>query len=568
MACVNLANLQIARGVARQQETSLRAALGASRSRLVQSVLVENLLLGLIGGLAGVALAFLGQRILLLTAATLPRLNEVHLSLPLLAFALGLSILTSLAFGILPALRALRAAPQNSLQANSTRHSASRQSARSRKLLVAVEVACSVTLLVITALITRSFSHLLTQDRQFAAEHVALAKADLSAARYSSLHPGMPDNPGADPGSLARDQMIDRTLDKLRTLPGVQSAALVSVLPLTGDVSVEMLHRPDHPLPASQTPLANRRFISPGYFATMSIPLLSGRDFTLQDRQNFASQASQSSPANQPSESNQSNQPDQPNQTVQKLQKVQSSGRVLILSERTAQAAFPGENPLGRTIRHWGYVYTVIGIAADARINDLKRNVAIFYLPYWDFPPNSPVFLVRTAPGIRTTIQPSTLRQTIWSVDPDISIPTVNSLDFQVSESVATERFQAVLLSSFGAAALLIAVLGIYGVLAYSVSLRTQEFGIRIALGSGRARLARLLLTDAAYPVLGGVAIGLLIAVLAARWVHSLLYETSAIDPLSITLSIAILLFASLLASLLPVHAATSVDPIQALRKE
>lgn len=526
MACVNLANLQVARGVARTHETALRAALGAGRSRLLQGVLIENLLLGVGGGLGAVAVAFLGEKLFASIAAILPRLNEVHMSVTVLALSLGLSLLTSLGFGILSALRSLRVMPQSSLQSSSTRFSGGKEAARSRKLLVAVEVACSVTLLIVTGLVTRSFSHLLTQDRRFTSQQVVMSKADLSAPKYSSGE-GMPDNFGADPGSLARDSMIDRTLDQLRALPGVQSAAITNVIPLTGDTSVDGLVRPDHPVPQGQVPMANRRFTSPGYFDTMGIPLLAGRDFNEKDREN---------------------------------------PRVVILSDKAAKAAFAGENPLGRTLGHWGHVYTVVGIASDARINDLKRNAPIFYLPYWDFPPKSPVFMVRSSQTI-LTLGPE-MRQIIWGIDPNISIPAVVSLDTQVSESVATERFQAVILSIFGIAALLLAVLGIYGVLAYSVSLRTQEFGIRIALGSNKAGLARLVLMDAYYPIVGGIVLGLLGAATGARWVRSMLFETSAIDPWAIGLSLAVLLMAALLAALVPVRKAVSVDPMRALRSE
>ena len=526
MACVNLANLQIARGVARTHETALRAALGAGRSRLLQGVLIENLLLGLGGGLGAVVVAFLGEKLFASIAAILPRLNEVHMSVTVLALSLGLSLLTSLGFGVLSAFRCLRVMPQSSLHSSSTRFSGGKEAARSRKLLVAVEVACSVTLLIVTGLVTRSFSHLLTQDRRFTSQQVVMSKADLSAPEYSSGE-GMPDNFGADPGSMARDSMIDRTLDQLRALPGVQSAAITSVIPLTGDTSVDGLVRPDHPVPQGQVPIANRRFTSPGYFDTMGIPLLAGRDFNEKDREN---------------------------------------PRVVILSDKAAKAAFAEENPLGRTLGHWGRVYTVVGIASDARINDLKRNAPIFYLPYWDFPPKSPVFMVRSSQTI-LTLGPE-MRQIIWGIDPNISIPTVVSLDTQVSESVATERFQAVILSSFGIAALLLAVLGIYGVLAYSVSLRTQEFGIRIALGSNKAGLARLVLMDAYYPIVGGIVLGLLGAAAGARWVRSMLYETSAIDPWAIGLSLAVLLVAALLAALVPVRKAVSVDPMRALRSE
>jgi putative ABC transport system permease protein len=187
-------------------------------------------------------------------------------------------------------------------------------------------------------------------------------------------------------------------------------------------------------------------------------------------------------------------------------------------------------------------------------------------LPYWDFPPFTPVFIVRSSQAVQT-LGPE-MHKVIWGVDPDISIPTMTSLDDQVDESVARERFQSVILSSFGVAALLLAVLGIYGVLAYSVSLRTQEFGIRIALGSDRLGLARRVLMDAFYPLICGILLGLLGAAAASRWVGSLLYQTPAVDPWAIGLSLGVLLVAALLAALLPVRRAVSVDPVQALRSE
>src|SRR5215467_10477720 len=242
MACVNLANLQLARGMARDHETALRSALGAGRGRLFQGVLAENLILGLSGGLAGMLLADLGEKLFVRIASVLPRLNEVHLSLPILGFALGLSLLTSLSFGVLPALRSLRVTPHSALQSNSTRSSVNRQAVRTRRLLVAVQVACSITLLVVTGLITRSFSRLLSQNRHFNSERMVMAEAELNNREYSS-GPGLPDNFGSDPGSLARGAMLTHTLEKIRSLPGVESAAITSVLPLTGDMSVTGLHR-------------------------------------------------------------------------------------------------------------------------------------------------------------------------------------------------------------------------------------------------------------------------------------------------------------------------------------
>ncbi|HEY9127315.1 MAG TPA: ADOP family duplicated permease, partial [Acidobacteriaceae bacterium] len=526
MSCVNLANLQIARGVTRARETALRAALGAERWRLVQGVLIENFLLGLAGGLGGIFVAEAGEKFLLLKAANLPRMNEIHLSLPMLLLALGLSIFAAVGFGILPALRNLHVEPQSVLQANASRATATGEAVRSRRILVGIEVACSVTLLIVTMLAARSFSRLLTQERHFHTEQIAVVRADLSAPRYSSGE-GLPENFGADRGSVARSAMIDATLNRLRSTPGVLAAAATSFLPLSGDYSVENLMRPDHPVPAALRPPVNRRFITSDYFAVMGIPLLSGRSFNEQDRLH---------------------------------------PKVAILSQKAAQAAFPGEDPLGHTILHWGRTYTIVGVSADARINDLRHDSMVLYLPSSDFPAMIPVFLVHTAASAEAMI-PS-IRKTIWSVDPEIAIPAVTTLKMQVEDSVTTDRFQAMVLSSFGVAALAIALLGIHGVLAYSVSLRTQEFGVRIALGSSRSSLVRLVLRDAVYPVFGGIGVGLLAALGATRWIQTLLYQTSAMDPAAIAFSVALLLFAAMLAALAPVRKAASVDPMRALRTE
>ena len=492
----------------------------------MRGVLVENLLLGLGGGLGGFALASLGMKGLLRLAASLPRVNEVHLSGAMLALAVGLSVLTSLGFGMFAALRSLRVAPQSALQGSSAKATGGRQTARTRKVLVAVQVACGVTLLIVTGLITRSFSQLLNQDRSFSAEHVEMARASLTTRQYASPN-DWKGAIGADSGSRAGEAMVDRTLAALRSLPGVEMAAATSALPLSGGSNGNLLTRPDHPLPDGQAPIADLRVISPGYFATMKIPLLAGREFDARDREN---------------------------------------PRVAIISEKSAKVAWPGENALGRTLTHWDQVYTIVGIAADARVVDLKHNVPVYYLPYWDYPPDDPVFLVRSA--MDGDAVGAMMRRVIWSVDPEISIPSVWSLDQQVSDSVATERFQAVILSSFGGAALLLALLGIYGVLTYTVSLRMQEFGIRVALGSSKGLLARLVLLDAAWPVLGGIVLGLAGAAVAVHWVRSVLYETSAADPWAIGMSVGVLLLAAILAALLPARSAASVDPMRVLRGE
>jgi predicted permease len=523
IACVNLANLQFARTVNAERETAVRAALGASRGQLVSSRLTESLLLALFGGLAGIASAFAGVRLLLAAApANIPRLNEVTVSLPVLGFSAALSIASALAFGILPALRSLRVAPQAALQANSTRTANTQESQRTRSIMVAAQVACTLVLLIITSLALRSFSRLLHQDRGFESGHITLAEVDLFAPQYGDF---------SGTFKAAKLKFADRTLAALNQLPGVQSVAITSAVPLTGETWVDNLGRPDHPVPIAQQPLVNVRFINPEYLSTTRIPLVSGRNFTAADRAN----------------------PD-----------------VALISERTARDAFPGEDPLGRKMNALApdddRPVTVIGVVADTRINGLKDSAAMVYVPYWTFTPWTLSFLVRSTQPSDALI--AEMRRTIWQIDPQVAIPAIKSMDDQVGDSVATERFQAIVLSAFGAAALFLALLGVYGVLAYSVSLRRQEFGIRIALGSGRSALIRLVLRQAAKPVLLGTEVGLAMALIALRWVRSLLYETPAIDPLAVGGSILLLLGAAAIAAILPARRAASTDPMRALRTD
>jgi predicted permease len=523
IACANLANLQLSRAVATERETAVRAALGASRSHLLLARLSESFVLAFIGGVTGVALTFLGVRLLVMLApAYVPRLNEVQVSLPVLLFAAGLSIVTAMFFGILPALRSLSVHPQAALQANSSRTFNTQEGRRTRDVLVVAEVACTVVLLIVTGLVLRSFSRVLGQGRGFDSGHITLAQVDLFAQRYDDSLPNV---------QAVKSAFVDRALAALQQLPGVQSAAVTSAMPLAGESWIDNLARPDHPVPPAEQPLINLRWISPDYLAAMHIPLVSGRNFTAEDRNN----------------------PD-----------------VVLLSERAARESFPGENAIGRKIDcivpNGSHPETVIGIVANARVNGLKNTAAVAYMPYWAHAPWTLSFIVRSSQPSAALI--SEIRRVIWNIDPQVAIPAIKSLNDQLSDSVASDRFQALLLSTFGAAALLLALLGVYGVLAYSVSLRRQEFGIRIALGSDKSRLISLVLRQAAFPVLTGAATGLALAFVATRWVRSLLYETQLIDPVAIACSLALLIAAAALAAILPARRAARVNPVEVLRNE
>jgi predicted permease len=526
IACVNLANLQLARAVTAERETAVRAALGASKGQLVMARLTESLVLAIGGGAAGVALAFVGVRLFMaLVPANVPRLNEVHVNIPVLLFAAGLSVLSALSFGILPALRSLRVDPQAALQANSSRTVNTLEGHRTRSLLVAAQVACTVVLLIVTSLVLRSFSHLLRQNRGFDSSHVTLAEVGLFSPQYGDKLPNV---------KTVKLAFADRTMAALEQLPGVQSVALTSAMPMTGETWIDDMTRPDHPLPEAQRPLINLRWISPDYLTTMQIPLIAGRNITAADRGN---------------------------------------PYVALISEKTARDGFAGENPIGRKIsnivpddQRAVTSVTVVGVVADTRINGLKDAAAMVYLPYWAYTPWTISFLVRSSQSSDALIPE--MRRTIWSIDPQVAIPSLKSMDEQVSDSVATDRFQAVVLTSFGGAALLLALLGVYGVLAYSVSLRRQEFGIRIALGSSKAALMKLVLVQAAYPVTLGAGVGLALAFLAERWVRSLLFESAVMDPLAIGGSLMLLLAAAAFAAVLPARRAASTDPMRALRAD
>jgi len=523
MTCVNLANLQLARAVGAERETAVRAALGAGKVQLVIARFTESLIVALTGGAAGVALAFAGVQLLLaLAPANVPRLGGVHINVPVLLFAASLSILAAIIFGTIPALRSLRVSPQTVLQANSARATNSREGRRTSNILVAMQVACALVLLITTGLVLRSFAHLLRQNRGFDSSHVIVAQTYLFSPEY--------DVDGAK-GNAVRMEFADRTLAALRRLPGVQSAAITSVAPMTGETWVDNLYRPDHPVRHGTEPAINVRWIDPDYLTTMKIPLLAGRNFTTDDR---------------------------------------ADPYVALISEETARVGFSGEDPVGHFITDLlpdgKHNLKIVGVVANARINGLKDNAPIVYLPYWAYTPLSLSFLVKS-PLPSDTLIPD-IRHVIWQVDPQVAIPILKSLNDQVVDSVATDRFQTIVLTSFGAAALLLALMGIYGVLAYSISLRRQEFGIRMALGSDRRALVQLVLHQAAWPVLIGISVGLPVSFVILRWVRSLLYHTPLLDPLAIGGSVAVLVIAAIVAAIIPARRAASIDPMQELRME
>ena len=398
IACVNLSGLQLARAVAHDRTNAVRAALGAGRIRLFQASLMESLLLAVIGGCAGIGVAFVGiHAFQAIAPANLPRLQQIAINWPVLDFACGLSLLTAVLSGIFPALRSLRTDPQRALQASSARLVNTRQAALARRLLVTLEIACTVILLLVTGLMLRSFSRVLYENHAFNASRVAIAEVDLLNPRYQDSNSS---------GASARSSFVDRTLERLRANPGVEIAAITSHMPLTGDTNIYSMYRPDHPLPESELPQTNLRNVSPGYFSAMQTPLVAGVNFTESER-------------------------DHPVDAI--------------ISQRAAQLTWPDGQALGRKFRINGRVYSVIGIAADARIANIKENVPVVYLPYWHDPSTTVFFLVRSSQAFES-LAPA-IRREIWDVDPEAAIPVIKPLDTQIAESVAPDRLQAIVLT-------------------------------------------------------------------------------------------------------------------------
>jgi len=519
IACVNLASLQLARSVERERDHALRSALGAGRLRLLRASLVESFVLAAAGGAAGILLAFTGVHLFIAMApADIPRLNEIQMSWQVLMFAAAVCLLTALLSGSLPALRSFKSIPQQALKPVGTRATSGRRIAASRRWLVAFEIAGTTVLLILTSLVARSFSRVLNQELSFNAQHLLVAQVDLLSLRYED---------GKDCGAEARTEFIERAMDRLRANSGVDAVAMTSAMPLTGDDFIHGIYRPDYPLPESEVVNANVRNISPGYFAAMQTPLVAGQEFDARE-----------------------------------LEHPEDA----IVSQRAAREAWPNIQSLGKRFKIDGRIYKVIGVAADARIADLKEDPPVVYLPYSHDPPGSVFFLVRSS--LPPDALARTIQHEIWDIDREVAIPVIKSLDRQLTESVSTERLQAFVLSAFGAAALALAVLGVYGVLTYSVSLRKPEFGIRLALGSSKASLTRLVLWDACVPVAAGVILGLAVAMAATRAIQSLLYETQAGDPASIAASLALLLAATFPAAFLPAYRASNTDPMRVLREQ
>jgi predicted permease len=513
IVCINLANLLLSRMSSRSREVAIRTALGASRGRQLRQVLTESLLLSVIGGALGCVLA--DWLVRLLTAATsldLPRIDEVRVDSGVLLFAFGLSLLTGLLFGALPAWRLTRHDPQTALRAGSHTVTEGRHGQRLRESLIGLEAGISAALLIVAGLLAASLTHLLQVDKGFDAGRVLTANIQLAGRLYAE--------------DTAKEQFLNRLLAEVGTIPGVQAAAFTTALPASGRTWNDPIYLEGAPREAWR-PVDNR-YTSPGYFRALNIPIRNGRVFDESDRERS----------------------------------------VAVLSEKAAKLLWPDDaNPVGR--RFMGEddkPKTLVGIVAEVRATLETDPPPMAYYPYWQRPPGGGALVLRTTGDPLAAA--GAVRAALRTQDRQLPIPPIRTMDEVVDGSLAVRRFQFILMAVFAASALLVAALGIYGVVSYSVTRRRNELGIRMALGAGRSQLLGMVVRQGMTPVLIGLAGGVAVALLVTRAIRGLLFGVEPADPVTIAIVAAALLGVSALACLIPARRAAGADAITALRFE
>ena len=517
VGCVNITNLLLARAVGKRQSMAIAAALGASRAEMLRLSLRETAVMATLGGALGILLAAIIMPVMQhYLPPVLDFRGSLHLDWAGAGCAVLLAMLATLLAGAAPAWMIANTPPQEVLHSESRLASESRTSRRMRRMLVAVEVAVSVALVLMTGLLTTSLLRLLRVDRGFEAARIATAMVDLPSKSYEDLGPKV--------------AFYKQVIERLSQIPGVEHAAVVSELPLTNDRWLDMIHLPGDARPMFQLPTEHFRWVSPSYFETIRLPLIAGRLLSSSDE----------------------------------------GKRYAVISELTARTLWPGKNPVGRQFSRAGLKedpFTVIGIVGNARTISLATpDPMMVYVPYWYRSDTNAGLLVRTHQD--PAMIADAMRKAIWSVDPDVPVPEVRMLGGVVEDSVANRRFEMQLLLLFAVSALLLAALGVYGVVTYSVVQRQREIGLRLALGAQRQNIYRLVLTDGLTPVLAGAVAGVAVAFAAARVVGSLLFQVSPYDSAIASSAVCVLVAVGTAACLLPARRAASVDPMEALRRE
>lgn len=523
IACANTAGLSLARNAERQKELAVRLSLGATQWRLLRQFTAESFLLALMGGAAGTLLALGGTHLLLalfpndVANLNIPKVTQIPMDRGVFLFALAITLLTALLFGIAPVLKATRATTNSAMKEPARGSTSTRWASRSRSGIVIAEIALSLMLLTAAGLIVASFQKVMDASLGFQPDHVLSVQVILPPRRYEKAR-----------------TFVENVLRKINALPGVKSAAATNFLPLSGFWGTSnILIRGEQPPKNGQAPQADHRIMTPGYLETMKIPLLRGRSFTEEDRAGNA--------------------------------------QVAMINQTLAKLYFHGRDPIGKELNlgtpeqpSW---WRIIGITGDVKaFGQDQPTHADIYQPFSQQP--FPII----AFTLRTEADPSAMtkaaEQAIWSVDPDQPVFKAISMDALADQTLAVRRASSMLISGFAILALLLACIGIYGVMAYAVARRTQEIGVRMALGAQRSDVLRMILGFGLRLALAGVAIGLTAAFATSRLLASLLFQVSAVNPFIFALASIVLVSTTVTASLLPARRATFIDPMQALRTE
>lgn len=518
VGCINITNLLLARAVGQRQQMAVAAALGASRAGMLRMTMREIVVLAAMGGGLGILLA--NTLIPAMEWYLPPALDfrgPLHLDWAGAACAVFLTVVAMLLAGAAPAWMGSRMAPQEVLHSEARLASESRGNRRLRRVLVGVEVAVSVALVLMTGLLTASLVKLMDVDPGFTAQHTMTAMVDLPNKQY--------------PDRQHRAEFYRNVLGQLDHLPGVEHAATTSSLPLSGDSWGDMVRVPGDNRSWTQLPLESFRWVSPEYFSAIQLRMIAGQVFSPSDW-----------------------------------------GRnVAVVSGKTAKTLWPGKNPVGQRFTFAGRdnekPFTVVAEVGDARTVSLaKPDPMIIYVPYWYRCDEAAGLVVRTRQD--PAMMANAIRKTIWSVDASVPIPTVRTLGGVVADSVANRRFEMDLLLLFAVSALLLAGLGVYGVVTYSVAQRHREIGLRLALGAQRGNIYGLVLRDGLLPVMAGAAAGVATAFGLARVANSLLFKVSPYDPSITAGAVCLLVAIGTIACLLPARRAAQVEPMEALRNE
>lgn len=526
IACANVAGLLLNRSLGRQRELSLRSALGAGRARLIRQLITESLLLAFAGGLLGI---LLGEASLYLVKRfgpeNLPHLQETGLDLRVIAFSLGVTLLTGMLFGLAPAIGATRMTLTEALKEGGQRSGGGAAVPRIRNLLLIAQIAMALVLVIAAGLLVRTFYSMLRSNPGFDATRVVIFELPLPIPKY------------ADTARMA--QLYQQVLSRLQSVPGVESAGFTSVVPMGGSPDGTVIRIPGHPTAnSSEKPYASYTFVSQGYFSTVGTPLLRGRDISDAD--------------------------------------TLGSAPVTIINSAMANKYFPGEDPVGKQVGVGSTkipARTIIGVVANNKQASLREDTfAEMFVPYtqneikvWPSM-QSMQFAIRT----KTDSIPigESVRQTVHTVDPDLPVAKFATLTTLVDKSMTADRFSMLLVSSFGVLALVLASIGMYGVISWSVLQRTREIGIRVALGARRQQIFVMILQQASRLAFAGIGIGLIAAFAATHLMVRFLYGVHPADPVTFVSVSLLLVSVTILACCVPARKAMKVDPMVALRYE